>query len=373
MRRAQTDQILKDLEKKMVFITGPRQVGKTWLSRKIGERFENTTYLNHDNFDDRNTIKSASWYAKTDLLILDELHKMSGWKTFIKGIFDTRRPEMRILVTGSARLDTFRHGGDSLSGRYFLHRLMPFSLAELKGTPLRGNLNLLMERGGFPEPLFAEKSVDAQRWRQQYKDSLIRTDILDLGRVGEIRKMELLFELLRRKAGSLLSYQSIAEDLKISPPTAKNYVDILESLFIIFRVSPYSTNISRSILKSSKAYFFDTGLVIGDEGAKFENTVAVSLMKTILAKTDETGKFHSLHFLRTKEGKEVDFCLCEENKPYALYEAKTSDDKISPALRYFHDKYDIPSAQIVRNLSRQKTEKGIDLREAIPFLEELYR
>jgi uncharacterized protein len=373
MYRPQIETILNDLEKKMVFVTGPRQVGKTWLAKKIGEHFENTVYLNYDNFDDRSIIEQRSWYDKTDLLILDELHKMKGWKNFIKGVFDTKPGNMRILVTGSARLDTFRRSGDSLSGRYFLHRLMPFSLKEIKGTRLEGDLDLLVQRGGFPEPLLNENPVDADRWRHQYKESLIRSEILDFGKIGEIRNMELVFELVRRKTGSLISYNSIAEDLRISPPTAKTYVDILEALFIVFRVTPFSKNIARSILKSPKMYFYDSGLVIGDKGARFENTVAVSLLKAGLAETDETGKTHSLHYLRTKDGKEVDFCLCKENNPYLLVEVKVSDARLSSQFAYFKKKYGIPSMQVVWNLRQQKTIEGIDILRASTFLQELYR
>jgi predicted AAA+ superfamily ATPase len=373
MDRAQLASILKDLERKMVFLTGPRQVGKTWLSREIGRRFEHTTYLNYDAFDDRAIIESGSWYSRTDLLILDELHKMRGWKSFVKGVFDTRPPGMRILVTGSARLDMLRRSGDSLSGRYFLHRLMPFSLAELKGTSLDGDLDRLLERGGFPEPLLADDPVDADRWRTQYKDSLVRTDVLDFGRVAEIKNMELVFELLRRRTGSLLSYNSIAEDVKISPPTAKSYVDILEQLFIIFRVTPYATNIARAIHKRPKVYFFDNGLVVGDEGARLENAVAVSLLKSALARTDETGREHSLRYLRTKEGKEVDFCVCRDESPLGIFEIKLTETKVSPALRYFHGKYGIAATQVVHRLSTERTVDGIDVRSATSFLQEQYR
>ncbi len=370
MKRWQIDNILKDLEKKMVFITGPRQVGKTWLAKDVGTHFKKTTYLNYDSFDDRQIIEEQSWYRETDLLILDELHKMKSWKNYIKGVFDTRVANLRIIVTGSAKLDTFRQSGDSLSGRYFLHRLMPFSLKELNQSNI--SIAHLLERGGFPEPLFSEDIVDAERWRSQYKDSLIRQEIADFTRISEIKNMEMVFELLRRKVASPLSYNSIANDLHISAPTVKTYIDILESLFIVFKVTPYSKNIARSTLKSPKIYFYDSGMIIGDEGARFENFVAVSLLKHTLALTDYTGKQNTLHYIRTKDGREVDFCLCKENRPTNFLEAKLSSKKLDRNLRYFYEHYQIPSAQIVYNLRNEKTVDNIDIREANSFLSTLF-
>ena len=373
MRRAQEELIRKDLRKKMVLVTGPRQVGKTWLARRIAEGYHRPVYLNYDDFDDRAVIEGRSWFAETDLLVLDEIHKMDDWKSYLKGVYDTRPEGMHILVTGSARLDTFRRAGDSLSGRFFLHRLLPFSLKELAGTPLEGDLDRLVERGGFPEPLLTEDPVDAQRWRAQYRDSLVRNDVLDFARVGEIRRMELLVEMLRRRTGSLLSYNAIAEDLGVSSPTAKSYVEILESLFLVFRLMPHHSNIARAVLKSPKLYFYDTGLVQGDAGARLENAVAVSLLKDVQGRNDETGRGHTLNYLRTKEGKEVDFCVCEEGTPRAMYEVKTSDAKVSSSLRYFFDRYAIPATQLVGAVRHQQTVDGIHVRAAADFLGELNR
>jgi uncharacterized protein len=373
MRRSLEARIRTDLAKKMVLITGPRQVGKTWLAKRIVRQYERPAYLNYDDFDDREVIEHRSWYEDTDLLVLDEVHKMAGWKRYLKGVYDTRPAGMHILVTGSARLDTFRQSGDALTGRYFRHRLLPFSLAELGGSELEGDLDRLVERGGFPEPLLAQNPVDADRWRLQYQDSLIRTDVLDLGRVSEIRKMELLLQILQRRTGSLLSYNSLARDLGVSPPTAKTYVEILEALFIVFRVTPHSRNVARAVLKSPKLYFYDTGMVRGDDGTRLENAVAVSLLKDACARTDETGKRHTLHYLRTKEGKEVDFCLCEEGALRELLEVKASDTQVTPSLRYFHERLGVRSTQLVGTAKRSLTKDGIHVRPAASYLKELFR
>ena len=167
MYRKQIDYILKDLDKKIVFIVGPRQVGKTWLAMEIGKQFNKTTYLNYDSFEDRQIIKNEAWLNSTELLILDELHKMSSWKNYLKGVFDTKPTSLKILVTGSARLDTFRQTGDSLAGRFFVHHLFPFSISELKDKPISSDINHFIIRGGFPEPFLSDTDVDAIRWRNQ--------------------------------------------------------------------------------------------------------------------------------------------------------------------------------------------------------------
>ncbi|MDO8886503.1 ATP-binding protein [Candidatus Oleimmundimicrobium sp.] len=372
MYRKQIESIIKDLNKKIVFIVGPRQVGKTWLALEIGKRFDNTTYLNYDSFEDSQIIKDESWLQSTELLILDELHKMPGWKSYLKGVFDTKPKNLKILVTGSARLDTFRQTGDSLAGRFFIHRLLPFSISELQEDPISNDIERFIQRGGFPEPFLSEDKIDVKRWRNQYIDGLIRTDILDFERIHDLRTMQMVFELLRRRVGSPVSYASIAGDVNASPTTINKYVQILEALYIIFKVTPYSRNIARSVLKEPKIYFFDNGLVIGDDGAKFENFIALSLLKHVFGKIDYEGENFELKYLRTKDGKEVDFCLANNDQIVEVIEAKTRDSNISKNLKYFCEKYHLKGTQIAKELKRERTIGKIDIRKAHSYLKELF-
>ena len=366
------DQIIKDLEKKMVFIVGPRQVGKTWLSKEIGKKFSKTSYLNFDSFDDREIILSRTWSRNSDLIIFDELHKMDGWKNYLKGIYDTKNGNTGILVTGSARLNAFKKTGDSLAGRFFTHRLLPFSLSELKQTGNKSSIGLFLERGGFPEPYLSDNSIDAKRWRVQYTEGLIRGDILDFTNINNLKSIHIIIEILRRNIGSPVSYASIARDVQLSPTTVAKYIEILESLYIIFRVSPYSRNIARSILKEPKIYFYDTGLVLGDEGKLLENHTAVSLLKNIYAGNDFFGEDNSLHYIRTKDGREVDFCLVKEGDVEQLIEVKLSDSNLSKNLDYFCSRYSVTGLQLVKNINRERSFRDIDIISAEEWLENLF-
>lgn len=370
MNRIQLSLIAKDLQRKLVLLTGPRQVGKTHLALTLLKSSANGVYLNFDNLDDRAIITRAAWLPSTELLVLDELHKMEEWKNYLKGIFDTRPAHLKILVTGSARLDTFRTGGDSLAGRFFRHRLNPLSVAEIAEAS-EDTLDALMRRGGFPEPFLAENDQEADRWRLQYVDGLIRTDILDFERIHDLRAMQLTLELLRRRVGSPLSITSLAQDVACAPNTIRKYLEILEALFIVFRVTPFHHNIARSLLKEPKLYFYDTGMVKGDEGLRFENMMAVSLLKHVNAIEDYHGKQAALHYLRTKEKKEVDFAVVVEDQPVMLIEAKLTDSEPTPALRYFHTKYGLPAVQVVRHLRQERMADGITVRRAFNFLREL--
>lgn len=372
MNRIQKQAIIDDLSKKMVFIVGPRQSGKTWLAKEVAKSFDHSVYLNYDQLSDRELIHHQTWHSATELLILDELHKMPLWKNYLKGLYDTKKENLKIIVTGSARLKAYSHAGDSLAGRYFVHHLLPLSIAELTQLNESPDIDRLIERSGFPEPYLADNNTDAKRWRLEYLNSLITVDVLDFEKITNLKAMRLILDLLRRKVGSPISYQSIAEDVAISPMTVKKYIDVLEALYIIFRVTPFSKNIARSILKEPKIYFFDTGLVEGDDGAKFENMVAVSLLKHCYAKRDYKAEEYKLHYLRTKEKKEVDFAVSNANQIEQLVEVKYAESTLSKTLKSFHDKYHFPAVQVVQNLLHERTLDQIHILKALTFLESLY-
>ncbi|HMN25474.1 MAG TPA: AAA family ATPase, partial [Ignavibacteriaceae bacterium] len=230
MKRYLYNQILEDLKKKIVFITGPRQVGKTFLAKQIMKNFVKPQYLNYDNINDIRIIKDTSWALNTDLLVFDEIHKMKKWKSYIKGVYDSKPEKQSILITGSARLDTFRQSGDSLAGRYLHLRFNPISVKEISEIiPEHYNaLEMLNKFGGFPEPLLnavnlenEKAETESARWKNQYFSDIIREDILEFSRISEIKTMKTLLQLLRTKVGTPLSFNSIANDLQVSSNTIK--------------------------------------------------------------------------------------------------------------------------------------------------------
>jgi predicted AAA+ superfamily ATPase len=372
MKRYLEKNILSDLENKIVLLSGPRQVGKTTLSKQLINPF---IYLSYDSGKDRELIFSEEWDRKTQLIIFDELHKMKKWKSWIKGINDTEKKSPFILVTGSARLDTYKKGGDSLAGRFFHYRLHPFTVKEIVSTlNIESEIALenLIELGGFPEPYLKNDKIYAKRWRRTHIDRIIREDLLDLERVRDIKSIEIMIDLLKKRVGSTTSYTSLATDLQVSSHTIKHWLQVLENLYIIFPVRPFHKNIARSFLKESKYYFYDNGAVEGDIGAKLENAVACSLIKELNYLEDTTGSKAELHFIRDKEKREVDFLILIDNIPKLLIEVKSKDDKFSPHLFRFKKTLNIQNAlQIVHKLKHNKSKDDVEMLPIHDFLANL--
>jgi len=368
MERSIAPFVLKDLQKKIVLVSGPRQVGKTTLAKNLMKEYD---YFNFDNSEHRLALNEKSWDRRKPLVIFDELHKMPEWKTYLKGIFDVEGTKPALLVTGSAKLDAFKKLGDSLAGRFFSYRLHPLDVKEASSLiEPEEALTRLLNVGGFPEPFLENDPVFYARWKKSHIDVILRQDLFDLAAIQDILSVETLIEMLRSRVGSPISYANLAQDLKKDPKTVKSYLELLESLYIIFPVRPWHRNIARSILKEPKYYFFDTAMVKGDDGKKLENAVACVLKKQSHFMEDTRGVSTELCYLRTKNGNELDFVLSQDDELTHAYEIKLSDSSRSASFSHFEATLaKARRIQIVMNCEREKTfPDGLEIRKAAAYL-----
>ncbi|MCM2257640.1 MAG: ATP-binding protein [Vicinamibacteria bacterium] len=327
-------QVQKDLARKMVLVAGPRQVGKTTLARSLPGAAR--AYLNWDMAEHRARILARELPAGK-LWIFDEIHKYRSWRGYLKGLFDGRPRGQRILVTGSARLDFYRFGGDSLQGRYHLLRLHPLSAAEL-GLATASELRELLTLGGFPEPFFGGSEEEARRWSRQYRSLLVREELASLERVQDLGNVELLLLHLPERVGSPLSINALREDLQVSHKTVANWLRILERLYAVFRLPPFGAPRLRAVKKEQKHYHFDWSVVPAD-APRFENLVASHLLKWVHHQQDVHGRDLELRYFRDTDGREVDFVVVEGRRPVLAVEAKWGDAESDRSLRYFKARF----------------------------------
>jgi predicted AAA+ superfamily ATPase len=361
-------------EKNMVFLSGPRQCGKTTLAQMISARYVNSIYVNWDIVTDKRRLIEDPYFFQnvervdesTPLVVLDEIHKYRDWKNYLKGVYDRFSEQYVFLVTGSGRLDLYRRGGDSLAGRYYSFHLWPLTCAELhhrdstlerfQDDPLRvcragraeqqATLERLLSLSGFPEPYLAGKRTTYRRWARTYHRQIVRDDIRDLTDVRHIDDIEILFSLLPSKVGTPLSIPNLATDLKAAYNTVKSWLDVLERFYLTFSLRPWTSGIARAIHKERKTYVFDYAQV-PDPGARFENLIAVELLRAVAAWNDFGYGDFGVHYVRTKEKREVDFLLSEGCKPFLLVEVKLADDTPSPNLQRFQNALGVPAVQLL--------------------------
>jgi predicted AAA+ superfamily ATPase len=324
-------QIAEDLTRKMVFVAGPRQVGKTTLARRLLP--DPAGYLNWDVRADRDRIVRQA-LPDAPVWAFDELHKFRGWRGWLKGVWDGRREGQCVLVTGSARLDLYRRGGESLQGRYHLIRLHPLTLAEVGGARLSDLLHL----GGFPEPFFGGDATAARRWSREHRQRLVLDELADLERIVDLAKVEQLMVAVPDRVGSPLSINALREDLQVAHGTASAWLEALERLYAIFRLAPFTAGRLRSVRKERKHYHFDWTAVRGD-GPRFENLVAAHLLKWVHWLQDTAGRDVDLRYYRDVDGREVDFVVVEGQRPILLVEAKWADAPIDRGLRLLHERF----------------------------------
>lgn len=375
MERYITPYIQQDLDQKIILLTGPRQTGKTTLSKILKPDFD---YFNYDHVDDRSSLQERSWDRSKPLIIFDELHKLKNWKSWVKGIYDKEGIPPSILVTGSARLDTYKKVGDSLAGRFFQFRLHPLDLKEihmfLNPGDLEAALDTLLSIGGFPEPFLNGTTRFYNRWKKSHLDIILKQDLMDIENVQQITQMETLIQLLRHRVGSPLSYSSLARDLQCSDKTVKRWLMILENMYVLFKVPPFHKNIARAIQKAPKFYFYDTGQVLGDPGIKLENAVACAIQKELHFREDCLGEEGLLNYLKNKDGKEIDFCISTNSTPGLLVEVKWNDNNLSPNFETFNAFFPgIKMVQVSKKLDREKTfPNGAEIRRASTWLSQLH-
>ncbi|MBI5584714.1 MAG: ATP-binding protein [Deltaproteobacteria bacterium] len=393
--------------RKIAFVVGPRQVGKTTLARSLlTQRRSTDLYRNWDDlawrrefvrepygFIDAFRPKAAD---KRPLAVLDEIHKYPRWKNFIKGLWETRAERIDLMVTGSGRLDVYQRGGDSLLGRYHQYRLHPFSLKEIfapgdsaveespqrtmdnilriTGTApvtIRKKLRDLLRWGGFPEPFLDQNERRHRLWVRERRNLIIKEDLRDLARIRMLSQVEELVELLVLRAGGVLSYNALREDLQVAVESVRQWTDQLQRLYFIYLIRPFAGKLPRALRKEPKIYLWDWSEIV-EEGPRFENLLASHLLKWVHFTQDWGLPSLELHYLRDREKREVDFLLTLDRKPWVLLEAKLSSEKPSPALTYFAERLRAPyKIQVVLNLDRPGQAGDVHVIDAANFLRAL--
>jgi predicted AAA+ superfamily ATPase len=338
--------------RQMAFLSGPRQVGKTEVARRLAD-----VYLNFDDLGDRAVILrgAAAVAARAELerprgrmpiVALDEIHKFQRWKAFLKGFFDSYGSQCGILATGSARMDIFKKGGDSLLGRYFLYRQHPFSVGEIlrpepPTEPIRESKPVdeaaweaLWRFGGFPEPMVRQSATFLRKWQTTRMDLLLREDVRDLTRVQELRGIETIGHLLASRSGGQLIFSNLATEVGVSVDTVRRWVTILSELYVGFELRPWFRNVAKALRKEPKWYLRDWS-GITDPGARAETFAACHLLKAVETWTDLGLGAFELRYLRDKLKREVDFLIVRDGEPWVLIEIKSTRETLSPHLFHF--------------------------------------
>ncbi|MFT3742186.1 MAG: ATP-binding protein [Gammaproteobacteria bacterium] len=374
-------QIMKDHlrhDRQMVFLAGPRQVGKTTISKTAAALTQELVYLNWDYEEDQTLILEgpeailARYHllapqAEKPILIFDEIHKLKRWRNYLKGFYDKHAELMHFIVTGSSKLDVYRRAGDSLMGRYFPYRVHPLSVAELIRTTVSDTeiqlpqqlekdlFSSLIQFGGFPEPFSKQKQTFYRRWEKLRSEQLFNLDLRELTRIHEFAQMKFLATLLKKQSGELANYQQLAKLVRVSADTIQAWLNTLQSFYYCFDIKPWAKNITRSLIKQPKIYLWNWA---DNEniGARNENMIASHLLKAIHWWEDRGLGEYGLYFLRDKEKREVDFLVTKDNQPWFLVEVKSQNNRsISENLYYFQKQTQAPHAfQVVIDLPYQE-------------------
>lgn len=372
LKRYLKNTVDQDLAERMVFVGGPRQAGKTTFALTFlsNATERHPAYLNWDNSANRLSLLKGQLPANQKCIVLDEIHKFARWRNLVKGFYDTNKSSVSFLITGSARLDYYSKGGDSLQGRYNYYRLHPLSLNELNTNPTHEDFKHILRFGGFPEPCLKGEARFWRRWQRERVQRVIYDDISLLENVREISLLELLAEELPNRVGAPLSIKNVKELLDVSHETADRWIRIFERMYYCFRIAPYGAPKIRAVKKEQKLYLWDWSLV-PEPGPRFENFIASHLLKFCHFREDTQGFKMELRFLRDTDKREVDFVVLKEGKPLFAVECKTSPKSISPSIHYFNERTDIPLFYQVHEKMDDYVKNGVRVLPVQTFCREM--
>ena len=365
--------VKEDLKDRMVLIGGPRQVGKTTFALTFlsDPSEKHPAYLNWDETSARAALMKGELPANQKTIVLDEIHKFSRWRNLVKGFYDTSKSEKSFILTGSARLDYYSKGGDSLQGRYHYYRLHPFSLTEINERPTRKDFTALFNFGGFPEPFFRSEERFCRRWQRERARRVIYEDIRDLENVREMSLLELLAGEFPNRVGSPLSIRNLKEMLDVSHETVERWVRVFERMYYCYRIPPYGPPKVRAVKKEQKLYLWDWSMV-PEEGPRFENFIASHLLKFCHFREDTEGYNMELRYLRDTDKREVDFVVLEEGKPVFAVECKAGEKNVNPSIYYFMGRTEIPRYYQVHAGERDFEKNGVRVLPVLALCKELH-
>jgi len=371
-KRYINDSVDEDLKNKMVFVGGPRQVGKTTFALTfLSEPDEkHPAYLNWDDILTRSSLLRGELPPNEDIIVLDEIHKYARWRNLVKGFYDTKKSDVSFIITGSARLDYYSKGGDSLQGRYHYYRLHPFSIQEVNTNPSVSDVQGLLKFGGFPEPFLRANEKFWRRWQRERLQRIIYEDIRDLENIKEISLLELLAEELPNRVGAPLSVKNLKELLQVAHETVERWLKIFERMYYCYRIPPYGSPKVRAVKKEQKLYLWDWSIV-SDSGPRFENFVASQLLKYCHFMEDTEGFRMDLRFIRDTDKREIDFVVLREGRPMFAVECKSGEKNINPSLFYFMKRTSIPRYYQVHEGNRDYEKNGVRVLPAHTFCKEL--
>lgn len=362
----------EDLESKMVFVAGPRQVGKTTcaLTFLSPSNEQHPAYLNWDDIQVRSAILRGELPPNENIVVFDEIHKFARWRNLIKGFYDTHKSNISFIITGSARLDYYSKGGDSLQGRYHYYRLHPFSIPEINRDATENDVEKLLKFGGFPEPFLRGEEKFWRRWQRERIQRVIYEDIRDLENIKEISLLELLAEELPNRVGAPLSVKNLKELLQVAHETVERWLKIFERMYYCYRVPPFGAPKIRAVKKEQKLYFWDWSIV-PDPGPRFENFIASHLLKYCHFIEDTEGFRMDLRFVRDTDKREVDFVVLKQGQPIFAVECKSGEKNVNPALFYFKERTPIPKFYQVHEGRKDYVNNGVRVLPIQNFCKEL--